>query len=95
MIFNLKSLINWQMMSLNKQKLVNKASLRENNNHIDYDYQVGQCVYIKKYGIYRKLDGSKIGSYEISQVFTNGTVRIQRGRVKEERINIQRLKPHF
>ena len=32
-------------MSLNKQKLVNKANLRENNNHIDYDYQVGQCVY--------------------------------------------------
>ena len=52
-------------------------------------------MYIKKYGIYRKLDGSKIGSYEITQVFTNGTVRIQRGRVKEEHINIQRLKPHF
>ena len=94
MIFNLKSLINWHAMSLNKQKLVDKANLRENINRIDYDYQVGQRVYIKKDGIYRKLDGPKLGPYEITQVFTNGTVRIQRGRVNE-RINIRRLEPHF
>ena len=32
--------------------------------------------------------------FEITDVFTNGTVRIQRGHVNE-RINIRRIEPHF
>ncbi len=94
MIFNLKSLINWKNLSVEKKKLVDKANLRENQNRIDYDYSVGQRIYIKKDGIFRKLHGPKLGPYEITEVFSNGTVRIQRGHVNE-RINIRRLEPHF
>ena len=35
-----------------------------------------------------------LGPYEVTEVFTNGNVRIQRGAVNE-RINIRRLEPHF
>ena len=84
-----------QCYLINKQKLVDKANLRENINRIDYDNQVGQRVYIKKDGIYyHKLDGPKLGPYEITQVFTNGTVCIQHGLVNEH-VNIRRLEPHF
>ena len=94
MMFNLTSLVNWKDLSIKKQKLVDQATLRENVKRVDYDYQVGQLVYIVKDGIYRKLYSPKIGPYPISQVYTNGTVRIQRG-IVNERINIRRLEPHF
>ena len=57
-------------------------------------YEIGDLVYVKITGIYRKLDYSKQGPYRITEVFTNGTVRFQRVQVNE-RINIRRLKPHF
>ena len=71
-----------------------QANLRENRNRIDYDYSVGQQVYIVKDGIFRKLDSPKLGPFAITETYTNGTVRIQHGRINE-RINIQRLEPHF
>ena len=95
MLFNLKALINWKELSIKKQKLVDKANLRENKNRIDYDYTVGQEIYIKNDGIQRKMDSPKQGPFTITEVFTNnGTVRIQRGNVNEH-INIRRIEPHF
>ncbi len=94
MIFNLKSLINWKVVSARKQQIVDKANLRENSKRIDFDYEVGQKAYIVRDKPYRKLDGPKIGPFRITDVYTNGTVRIQKGNVNE-RINIRRLEPHF
>ena len=77
MIFNLKTLVNRKALSIRKQKLVDKANLRENCNRVDYDYAVNQKVYIKNDGIHCKLDSPKQGPFPITHVFTNGTVRIQ------------------
>ena len=79
---------------MKKQALVDKANLRENSNRVDYDYQIDDKVYVIKDGIYRKLEALKLGAFVITDVYTNGTVRIQRGNVNE-RINIRRLEPHF
>ena len=68
-MFNLKTLVNWKDLSLRKQKLVDKANLQENKNRVDYDFQVGNKVYIKKEGILRKLDTPKLGPFEITDVF--------------------------
>jgi hypothetical protein len=94
MMFNLATIVNWKALAAKKQKLVDKANLRENHNRVDYDYQPGQQVYVKIDGKQRKLDSPKSGPYLITDVFTNGTVRIQRGHVNE-RINIRRLEPQF
>jgi hypothetical protein len=94
MLFNISTLINWKTLSLNKQMSVDKANLRENRNRIDYDYQVGHKVYVIRDGIFRKLEGPKFGPFPITDIYTNGTVRIQKGAVNE-RINIRRLEPHF
>ena len=94
MMFNISSLINWKELSIRKQQIVDKANLRENHERIDFDYEVGQKVYVVTDGIQRKLDRPKKGPFEIMEVYTNETVRIQRGAV-EERINIRRLEPHF
>ena len=94
MMFNLTTLVNWKELSIRKQSLVDKANLRENSKRVDYDYQVDDLVYITKDGIFRKLNCPKMGPFPITEVFANGTVRIQRGAVNE-RINIRRLEPHF
>ena len=94
MLFNMQSLINWKEISLRKQQSVDRANRRENSKRVDYDYSVGDQVYIVKDKIHRKLDGPKTGPYPITNVYTNGTVRIQRGLINE-RLNIRRLEPHF
>ena len=90
MLFHLKTLVNWKEHSIRKQKLVDKANQRENKIRIDLDYQVVQKAYIKNDGVQRKMDSLKQGPFPITDVFTNGTVRVQCGRVNE-RINIRRL----
>ena len=94
MMFNISSLVNWKALAIRKQKLVDNANLRENAKRIDYDYAVGQQVYVTSDGINRKLDRPKTGPFPIVDVYTNGTVRIRRGAI-DERINIRRLEPHF
>ena len=93
-MFNLSTLINWKELFIRKQSLVDKANLTENKKRIDHDYQVDDQVYITKDGTFRKLDCPKQGPFQITDVYANGTVRIQRGPVNE-RINIRRLEPHF
>ena len=94
MIFNIKHLANWHEMTNRKQEDVNKNTLRENKNRIDYDYKVGDKVFVTIKDIQGKLDNPKDGPYPITQIFTNGTVRIQKG-IVNERINIRRLEPYF
>ena len=83
MIFNMKSIINWKEVSIRKQKRVDQDNQRENKKRVDHDYQVDEQVYIIKDGIYCKLDGPKTGPFGITNLFTNGTVRIQLGIVNE------------
>ena len=52
-----------------------------------------KCLVIKG-GILRKAEDPHDGPYKITEVFTNGTVRIQRGTINE-RLNIRRLLPYF
>jgi len=94
MLFNLNTIIDWKLISAKKQKQVDYDNLRENRKRIDYDYSVGEKVYINRKGVFRKFDDPKYGPFRITDIYTNGTVRIQKGSVNE-RINIRRLEPHF
>ena len=94
MLFNLNTTIDWKLISAKKQKQVDYDNLRENRKRIDYDYSIGEKVYINRKGVFRKFDDPKYGPFRITDIYTNGTVRIQKGSVNE-RINIRRLEPHF
>ena len=48
-----------------------------------HDYAIGNIVYVEMTGIYCKLDYKKQGPYIITEVFTNGTVQVQWGKVNE------------
>ena len=82
-MFNLSTLVNWKELSIRKQALVDKNTLRENRKRIDYDYQIDDLVYVTKDGFFKKFDSTKKGPYPVTEVFSNGTVCIQRGAVNE------------
>ena len=94
MLFDIPYIADWSDIGKRRQLLVDQKNAKENSNRIDFDYAVGQKVLLKKDGIIRKLEDRYDGPFTITQVHTNGTVRIQRGTVNE-RINIRRLAPYF
>merc|ERR1712127_1120551 len=94
MLFDIPFLADWTKIGRRRQVLVDRGNKRKNKRRIDFDYTVGQKVLLIKDGILRKAEDKKNGPYVITQVHTNGTVRIQRGTINE-RLNIRRLEPYF
>ena len=94
MLFDIPYLADWKAIGQRRQDLVDQNTAKENTRRIDFDYAVGQRVIVRKDGILRKAEDRYSGPYVITQVHTNGTVRIQRGTMSE-RINIRRIAPYF
>lgn len=94
MLFDVPYLADWTEIGRRRQELVDRNTERTNKARVDYDYTVGQKVTIKSDGILRKSEDKNTGPFVITQVHTNGTVRIQRGSVSE-RLNIRRIDPYF
>jgi hypothetical protein len=94
MIFNIKTVVNWDLIRKRKQSHVDFDNARENKCRVAYDYKVGQKVYLINTDIKRKCRAPHEGPYEITDVFANGTVRIQKG-ITNERVNIRHITPHF
>ena len=90
MIFNLTSLVYWQVMIDKKHCQVNIDNAHENAKWFRFDYAVGDIVYVDMTDIYHKLDYNKIGTYRITEIFKDSTVRFKRGQLNEQ-INISRL----
>ena len=94
MLHDVSHVADWELIRLRKQKIIDNSTARENAKRIHHDYAVGDKVLINEDGIARKLHPPTEGPYTILQVYTNGTVKIQRGLVRE-RINIWRLTPYW
>ena len=94
MLYDIPFLANWSEIGKRRQNQVDNDNIRENSKRLDFDYKRGQKVLVVKGGILRKAEYPNEGPYKITEVFTNGTVRIQHGTINE-RINIRRLLPYF
>ena len=94
MLFDLPYIADWTAIGQRRQKLVDQSNARENARRIDFDYAVGQKVLLRKDGILRKAEVKYQGPFTITQVHTNGTIRIQRGTMSEC-INTRRVTPYF
>ena len=73
---------------------IDKGVERENRTRVQHDYKVGDRVYYETPGIIPKLDPPRTGPFEVTQIYTNGTVSIQRGAVSD-RVNIRNISPCF
>jgi hypothetical protein len=68
---------------------------RENASRITDDYKVEDKILLKKPGKHlRKLEAHRTGQHTVTTIYTNGTLRIQKGNVNE-RVNIRILFPYF
>jgi hypothetical protein len=55
---------------------------RENASRITHDYKVGYKVLLKKPGKHlRKLEAPRTGPHTVTELYTNGNLRIQKGDV--------------
>jgi hypothetical protein len=95
MLFNIPFQADWNKIGDYRQRQTDLNTARENKSRIEWDYQPGDKVLLRKDGILRKSE-SKFHKepWTISTVHTNGTIRINRG-TKSERLNIRRVAPYF
>jgi transposase InsO family protein len=84
----------WTRIQQQRQKAMIRNNERENKSRIDHTYERNSLVLLDKPGILRKMSTPRSGPYKIVQVYTNGTIRIKRGRVSE-RVSIRRVTPYF
>ena len=94
MLLNIGFEPNYEQVWAQKQWRINYDNVRKNAKRVNHTYSVGDYAYVLRDGIYRKLEGDKLGPYRVTEVFTNNTVWLQKG-IVNERINIRRLTPHF
>jgi hypothetical protein len=94
MIHNIAFRANWDLIQKQKQDIINKPNQKENKNYsrIPYEYKVGDQVFLETPGILRKLSTPRTGRYPVTNVYKNGTIRIQKG-IVSERVNIRRITP--
>eukprot|EP00956_Cyclotella_meneghiniana_P013819 scaffold20267_cov42-Cyclotella_meneghiniana.AAC.3 len=95
MLFDVPFLADWKKIGDYRQRQTDRNTERENKTRVDWDYKIGDKVLLLKEGVLRKSE-TKYGKdpWTVSQVHTNGTIRIQRG-TKAERLNIRRVTPFF
>ena len=95
MLFDIPYIADWNKVGEHRQRQTDLNTTRENQKRVDFDYEVGGKVLIRKDGILRKSE-SRYDSdpWTITSVHTNGTIRVTRGK-KSERINIRRVTPFF
>ena len=76
-----------------QQQIDDNLTRRTNKGRVDYNYQVGDMVKLKVIDP-TKLEGRFKGPFKITQVFTNGTVKMSKDEVTEAIVNIRKLFPH-
>lgn len=92
MLLDLPVIVDLVRIQQGRQLLVNENLRRQNAKRREFDFRVGGEVLIKAFNP-RKLDERNQGPFTITQVFTNGTVEVQKSPQVFERLNIRRLVP--
>ena len=95
MLFDIPYIADWDKIGDYRQRQTDLNTQGKNNSRIDYDYQVGGKVPLRKDGVLRKTESWYDSEpWTITSVHTNGTIRVECGS-KLERLNIRRVTPFF
>jgi hypothetical protein len=71
---------NWDQIQKRKQDIINKSNQKENKIWIPHEYKVGDQVLLETPGILRILSTPHKGPYPVTNVYKNGTIRIQKAK---------------
>ena len=85
--------LDWKSIQERKQKAIAKSNRRENSKRVDYKYQKGDWITIRKPGILRKLSVPKAGPYKVVKHNTNGTLAYEKGPFDVDEVSIRRVEP--
>jgi hypothetical protein len=73
MLFDIPFIADWKKVGENRQRLTDHDTAREIKSRIDYDYKVGQKVFLQNDGIPRKAESRHFKDpWTITAVHTNG-----------------------
>ena len=89
MIFNVKHVADWEAITQCKQKMINENNTRENAKCLKYTYKIHDKVLLERHDA-QKYESPYLGPFEVTDVFTNGTITIKKG-ASYEQVNIGRL----
>ena len=81
---------NWKIIAERKQKIATNNNIRENKGRIEYFYRVGDFVLLNDK--HRKLDDPYQGSFPIINLYSNGSVEIQKGSTLLK-VNMRQIHP--
>jgi hypothetical protein len=87
MLLNIPFKADWAAIRKRKQDLIGKGVVRANRSRVPHQYRVGDAVLYHTPGKIPKMQQPRTGPHTVTQVYSNGTIRIRRGSV-EETINI-------
>jgi hypothetical protein len=91
-ILNVKHITDWEHIRQRKQTRINENNKRENKSQRVHQYSIRDKILIKARNKHSKHELEYEGSYTITQVNDNDTVRFQKGIVNYV-TNIRRIKP--
>jgi hypothetical protein len=77
MIRNIAFREKWDQLQKRKQDIVNKYNQKEHKSQIPYEYKVGDQLLLETPGILWKLSTPHTRPYPVTNVYKNGTIRIQ------------------
>jgi hypothetical protein len=79
MIHHIAFRANWDQIQKRKQDIINKSNQKENKKKslIPYEYKVGDQVLVETPRIPKKLSTPRTGPYPVTNVYKDGTIRIQ------------------
>ena len=92
-ILNIQMEANWKRIKERKQALIIANNKRENNKRLPHTYRVGDQILIRKDWDSKYGSDAYKGPYEIVEVRSNGTVRVNEGRVTDT-YNIRMITPY-
>ena len=95
LLFDVPFIADWSKIGEYRQKQTDNNTRRENGTCVDWDYQPGDKVLLRKDSILRKAESLyESDPWTITSVHTSGTIRVQHG-TKSEWLNIRRGTPYF
>jgi len=95
MLFDILYIADWNKIGDYRQRQTDLNTTHENQQQVDYDYQIGEKILIWKDGILCKTESCYDSEpWTITSVHMNGTIRVECG-TKSKRINIRRVTPYF
>jgi hypothetical protein len=84
MVLPINFMAEWGAIEQKRQKEMGCNNRRENASRISHDCKVGDKVLHKKPGKHLgKLEAPRTGPHTVTEIYTNGTVRIKKGKVNE------------